>query len=669
MTITNQDIDDAIRTSNTGTAADSPIRALTNALLKALNLELQNTQQDLINKVDMSVFNALAQVARSGSFTDLSDAPQIYGAKGQNTDGFMTQKAVTDALAAKADLEGGKVKLEQLPSGIVSGVIFKGLWNADTNKDNTGNPLPSTPVSDGDYYIVSVAGTQFGFTFAAGDWLIADNGAWAQLEPDNLVASVNGQTGAVTIDVGVTSIGVNVPTGLQVSGAPITSAGVIDISLASGYVIPTVEQLQNLVGIEEPAGWQEAGNESKYLAGDGTLKDLPSDTQSDWAQTNSNAPDFIKNKPALFDGNYNSLSSKPSIPSKTSDLTNDSNFITSASLQGLIPKPMDWGDGDKFLAGDGTLKEVQDEGTTIKGTWQPTVTDYPASKMQREGAVFVELMDVLIDEVVFTDNSVSTSANGDGGMAITSTPFDISNSSEDRFVVYTKYEGLETPDHVFYSLFAGLAAIFEVNEEIFPLPLSLLVGYGVGVGLVFEGDEESQLLYSDWDVHNDSTAQVIDFNREVVEFWVSRNGGTKELEWTFAELEQMIHDEFGAVMAIDKNLVTHAILNTYFPIRVDEDNWRSAKSGKMSAAKTFEVSPSAIDVFENTQVVDLTPPENSANNAFILDVANPVLIPELGKELESGDIVFFDGDSVPFRHIPMGIESGDTVETLIWMGI
>jgi hypothetical protein len=40
--------------------------------------------------------------------------------------------------------------------------------------------------------------------------------------------------------------------------------------------------------------------------------------QSDWAQTDSTADDYIKNK--------------PSIPTKTSDLTNDSGFITSAAL-------------------------------------------------------------------------------------------------------------------------------------------------------------------------------------------------------------------------------------------------------------------------------------------------------------------------------------------------
>lgn len=36
----------------------------------------------------------------------------------------------------------------------------------------------------------------------------------------------------------------------------------------------------------------------------------------------------LTNKPTLFSGNYNDLSNKPSIPAKTSDLNNDSGFIT-----------------------------------------------------------------------------------------------------------------------------------------------------------------------------------------------------------------------------------------------------------------------------------------------------------------------------------------------------
>ena len=57
--------------------------------------------------------------------------------------------------------------------------------------------------------------------------------------------------------------------------------------------------------------------------------------QADWTQTDSTAVDYIKNKPNLAtvatSGSYADLSNKPSIPTKTSDLTNDSNFVSDAN--------------------------------------------------------------------------------------------------------------------------------------------------------------------------------------------------------------------------------------------------------------------------------------------------------------------------------------------------
>ena len=44
----------------------------------------------------------------------------------------------------------------------------------------------------------------------------------------------------------------------------------------------------------------------------------------------------LSNKPSLFSGNYNDLSNKPSIPSKISDLTDDSDFIEKSETSGLI---------------------------------------------------------------------------------------------------------------------------------------------------------------------------------------------------------------------------------------------------------------------------------------------------------------------------------------------
>jgi len=72
-----------------------------------------------------------------------------------------------------------------------------------------------------------------------------------------------------------------------------------------------------------------------------------SQQQADWTQTQTSAPDFIKNKPSLFsgdyndlhnkpvlfNGNYNDLQNKPSIPGNTSDLHNDAGFISVAEVE------------------------------------------------------------------------------------------------------------------------------------------------------------------------------------------------------------------------------------------------------------------------------------------------------------------------------------------------
>ena len=43
----------------------------------------------------------------------------------------------------------------------------------------------------------------------------------------------------------------------------------------------------------------------------------------------------LSNKPSLFDGNYNSLSNKPTIPTQTSQLTNNSGFITGTDVRSM----------------------------------------------------------------------------------------------------------------------------------------------------------------------------------------------------------------------------------------------------------------------------------------------------------------------------------------------
>ena len=63
----------------------------------------------------------------------------------------------------------------------------------------------------------------------------------------------------------------------------------------------------------------------KYLANDGTWQEVPSggedNVQPDWNESDASSDAFIKNKPTI-----------PTVPTKVSDLQNDSGFLTLATL-------------------------------------------------------------------------------------------------------------------------------------------------------------------------------------------------------------------------------------------------------------------------------------------------------------------------------------------------
>jgi hypothetical protein len=72
-------------------------------------------------------------------------------------------------------------------------------------------------------------------------------------------------TTAYTANTGtVTSVAVSVPTGLAVSGSPVTSGGTIAISLASGYSIPTTAKQTNW---DFAYGWGNHASAGYYASG------------------------------------------------------------------------------------------------------------------------------------------------------------------------------------------------------------------------------------------------------------------------------------------------------------------------------------------------------------------------------------------------------------------
>lgn len=92
----------------------------------------------------------------------------------------------------------GKVPTSQLPDSVLGNVKYMGVWDASTNDPylEDGNSEDS-----GHYYIVSIAGTQFGYDFDPGDWIINSEGAWSKVDNVDAVKSVNGQIGVVELEI------------------------------------------------------------------------------------------------------------------------------------------------------------------------------------------------------------------------------------------------------------------------------------------------------------------------------------------------------------------------------------------------------------------------------------------------------------------------------------
>ncbi len=113
-------------------------------------------------------------------------------------------------------------------ASVAGGLSYQGTWNASTNTPT----LTSSVGVNGYYYIVSTAGSTNldGITdWQIGDWLLFNGTVWQKIDQSNLVTSVNGQTGAVSVGT-VTSVAATAGTGITVTGSPITSSGTLTIT-------------------------------------------------------------------------------------------------------------------------------------------------------------------------------------------------------------------------------------------------------------------------------------------------------------------------------------------------------------------------------------------------------------------------------------------------------
>lgn len=123
--------------------------------------------------------------------------------KGAIDSSYITDKG--DALGVAELDANGKVPMAQLPSAVVGGMSYQGVWDASSG-------VPALTPSKGWFYVVSVAGSTdlSGITdWKVGDWAVYNETVWNKIDNTDVVSSVNGMGGAVVLDTDDISEGGN----------------------------------------------------------------------------------------------------------------------------------------------------------------------------------------------------------------------------------------------------------------------------------------------------------------------------------------------------------------------------------------------------------------------------------------------------------------------------
>jgi hypothetical protein len=120
-------------------------------------------------------------------------------------------------------------------ASVAGGLSYQGTWNASTNTPT----LASGVGVNGYYYITATAGSTNldGITdWQIGDWLLFNGSNWQKIDQSNLVISVAGRTGAITLttaDVsGLGTIATQASSNVSITGGSIT--GITDLAVADG---------------------------------------------------------------------------------------------------------------------------------------------------------------------------------------------------------------------------------------------------------------------------------------------------------------------------------------------------------------------------------------------------------------------------------------------------
>ena len=217
-------------------------------------LEISTRQLPTANiTVDSEVISeAAGGTASSGSSqssggTSMSGGGESFWEKDGN--GGVKLKDEYAGLWAKGFMASGGVGSSSGGSGIDLDRVWQSLTN-NTDKPNVKINAAHIPIAT-----AAVIGG------------VKVDGTTITIDANGVISAVGGSSGSVT------SVALTVPTGLSVSGSPITSSGTLVIAFENGYSIPTTAKQSN---------WDSAYNNSHSHSNKSTLDGITSNDVSEW---------------------------------------------------------------------------------------------------------------------------------------------------------------------------------------------------------------------------------------------------------------------------------------------------------------------------------------------------------------------------------------------------
>lgn len=154
------------------------------------------TNSKLASKDGDNTFVGMQTLNRAGSGGTITDLQQTVNNLLSAGGIPLAEKGAANGVATLDAT--GRIPSAQLTVEVME---YKGVWNASTNSPSLADGAGST----GDTYRVGTAGTQNlgsgSVTYALGDYVIYNGTIWEKADTTDSVNSVNGQTGAVSLDL------------------------------------------------------------------------------------------------------------------------------------------------------------------------------------------------------------------------------------------------------------------------------------------------------------------------------------------------------------------------------------------------------------------------------------------------------------------------------------